>query len=118
MAYNNYDYRQPPVPMVPQITSAWAIVSLIAGISSFMIFPLFGAILAIIGGSVAKKEIRNSGGRVSGNGMATWGLVLGWINIAISVIGLCIVILMIMGVFGAGGFAMCGPFSDMMNGYY
>jgi len=118
MAQNNYDYRQAPVPVGPQITSAWAIVSLIAGISSFMIFPLFGAILAIIGGSIAKKEIRNGGGRVSGNGMATWGLVLGWINIAISLIGLCIVILTVMGVFGAGGLAMCGPFSDIMNGYY
>jgi hypothetical protein len=50
--------------------------------------------------------------------MAIWGLVLGWINIAISLSGLCIAILMIMGVFGAGGLAMCGPFSDIMNGYY
>jgi len=35
----------------------------------------------------AKNEITNSGGRVGGNGMATTGLVLGWLNIAVACLG-------------------------------
>jgi hypothetical protein len=41
-----------------------------------------GAILAVIFGFVARKQIRESGGRQSGNGMATAGIILGFVGIA------------------------------------
>lgn len=80
-----------------QRTSTLAILSLIAGIASYFIIPLIGAIAAIIMGGLAKKEIRESAGAITGLGMAKWGVVLGWINIGFSLIGLCLSILAITG---------------------
>ena len=112
MSYN-YNQQAPQSQRI-NVTSPWAIVSLISGIASFVFLPLIGAILAIIGGYVAKKEIRNSAGQVGGGGMATWGLILGWVNIAFGLVTACIVILMIVGVIGGGSFLACGPFSELM----
>jgi len=92
------DYQQSPPPGYGQQTSSMAIISLIAGIASFFIVPLLGAIAAIITGNMAKKEINQSGGRLSGLGMAKWGVILGWVNIGLSVVGLCLIVLSIMGV--------------------
>jgi hypothetical protein len=39
---------------------------------------------------MAKKEIRESGGTLGGEGMATAGIILGWIGIGITVFGLCL----------------------------
>jgi len=50
----NQGYSQPPIY---QQTSTMAVISLISGIASFFILPLLGAILAIILGYSAKKEI-------------------------------------------------------------
>ena len=62
---------------------------------------------------MAKKEIFQSRGRMTGEGMAKWGLVLGWINIGLSVAGACIAILGILGVFGAASGMFClAPFSN------
>jgi len=111
----SYNYNQQvPEPQRISVTSPWAIVSLISGIAGVTFLPGIGSILAIIGGYVAKKEIRNSGGQVGGGGLATWGLVLGWISIALGLIGACIVlILLLTGTLGS--IAFCGPFSDIMN---
>lgn len=73
---SNQDYYQnPPPPNYGQQSSSLAVISLIAGITSFIFLPLIGAIAAIITGSMAKKEIRQSAGRLSGLGMANWGCV-------------------------------------------
>lgn len=112
----SYDqYSQGPTPAQPLTTSPWAIVSLISGIASFFFLPLIGAVLALIGGYSAKNEIRRSAGRIGGNGLATWGIVLGWLNITLGLLTLCLVILMVTGVIGLGGLAACGPFSDWIN---
>jgi hypothetical protein len=115
MAYNNYNYQQVPTPQPIARSSTWAILSLIAGIGGFTLLPGIGSLFAIIAGYVAKKEIKNGNGMVTGGGMATWGLVLGWIGVALGLLTTCIVILIFTGVIGAGGLAACGPFSDMMN---
>ena len=104
------DYNQPEYG---QQSSSMAVISLIAGIASFFIVPLLGAIAAIITGGMAKKEIRQSGGRISGLGMANWGVVLGWINIAFSLIGLCIGVLALTGVIGIPVCLM--PFANSFN---
>ncbi|HEY9121824.1 MAG TPA: DUF4190 domain-containing protein [Brevefilum sp.] len=92
------DYRQVPPPGYGQQTSSLAVISLISGIASYFIIPLIGAIAAIITGNIAMKEIRQSAGQFTGEGMARWGMILGWINIGLSVIGLCFLVLAIAGV--------------------
>jgi hypothetical protein len=70
--------------------SSMAIVSLIAGILGLTIFPLIGSIVALITGSMAKKEINESRGALGGEGMAKAGVILGWIGVGLSVVGCCI----------------------------
>jgi hypothetical protein len=84
-------YTTPPegAPAYSTPNSSLAIISLVAGILGLTFFPLIGSIVAIITGYMAKKEIRASAGALSGDGLATAGLVLGWIVIGISLIGLC-----------------------------
>lgn len=75
-----------PVPQVatPQFTapapdapaSGKALASMITGILGLIFF--FPAIAAIILGHMSRSEIRNSNGRLKGNGMATAGLVMGY----------------------------------------
>ena len=97
MSYQNYP-QQPP-PSGYQQTSSLAVISLISGIASFFIVPLLGALAAIITGNMAKKEIRQSMGRMTGESMATWGMILGWINIALSVLAGCFILLSFLGMF-------------------
>ncbi len=76
-----------------QQTSNLATISLILGIVSFVFAPFIAAVAAIITGHMGRNEIRASGGRLSGEGMATAGLILGYLNIALSLVGfvfLCI----------------------------
>mgnify|MGYP001235207499 CR=1 FL=1 len=60
-------------------TNGFSIASLVLGI--VWVFGV-GAILAVIFGFVARKQIRESGGRQGGNGMATAGIILGFVGIA------------------------------------
>ena len=94
----SYQDNQNPTDYVQQ-TSSLAVISLIAGIASYIVLPLLGAIAAIITGNLAKKEINQNAGRMTGMGMATWGVILGWINVGISLIGLCLLVLTFAGVF-------------------
>jgi len=100
---------QPPAPVGPQ-TSNMAIVSLIAGIVSWFMLPVLGAIVAVITGNMAKKEIRASAGLLTGDGMATAGLVLGWIQLALTVLGVCVIGVMIA--LGITAPLMCLPFAN------
>ena len=70
-------------------TSTLAIVSLVSGIVSWVLLPLIGSIIAVITGHMAKREIRESLGKLSGDGLATAGLVLGYIQLAFIVLGIC-----------------------------
>lgn len=67
-------------PPATPTTSGLAIVSLICGIL-FFIFP--SALAAIIFGHISQSDIRRSGGRKTGAGMALAGLILGYIGVAI-----------------------------------
>lgn len=68
-------------------TNGLAIASLVLGI---LWIYWIGSILALIFGYVAKGQIRRTG--ESGSGMATAGIVLGWIGIAVLVLGIVVVI--------------------------
>jgi hypothetical protein len=39
---------------------------------------------------MARNEIRESNGTLGGEGLATAGLVLGWIGVGLTVLGLCV----------------------------
>jgi hypothetical protein len=69
-------YGQPPV--APSVNGL-AITSLVLGI--VWIFGI-GSILAVIFGFVGKSQIRRSGGRQNGGGLAIAGIVLGFIGVA------------------------------------
>ena len=67
--------------MVPPKTSGWAIASLVLGILGITcIFPVFGAILAVIFGIIALNQINKSGGHITGQGQAIAGIVLGGVG--------------------------------------
>lgn len=79
-------------------TSTMAIISLIAGILGFVqILPGIGPVAAVIAGHIAKSEIKKSGGMVTGNGMATTGLILGYVMIALGLCLTCIFVLAFAG---------------------
>ena len=94
-------------------TSTTAILSLVSGILAWLgIFGL-GGILAVIFGYVAKKDIKNSHGYITGDGLATAGLVLGYTNIAISIIGLCLGLMIFFGLLSTP--VLCLPFLNDIN---
>jgi hypothetical protein len=89
-----------PVTTMPR-TSSMAIVALALGVISFLGLVFIGGIGAIATGHIARREIRASGGQVTGEGLATTGLVLGYINVVLSVLGL-IAICLLPVLFGLG----------------
>ena len=70
-------------------TSTSAIVSLIAGILGFAGFPIIGSIVAILMGYAARKETRSIPPKAAGDGMATAGIIMGWIQIVLAIVGIC-----------------------------
>ena len=86
----NYS-NQPPHAPPAKPNSNLAMVSMILGILGWTVLPTIGSIIAIITGHMAKNEIKNSMGALGGDGMATAGLVLGYVNIAIGVC-VCLVV--------------------------
>jgi hypothetical protein len=76
----------------PGETSGKAIASLILGIAGFVVLPVVGPILAIILGVSAKREIASRTG-LGGKGMATAGIVLGAIGVAVAALVAFMIIL-------------------------
>jgi Domain of unknown function (DUF4190)/zinc-ribbon domain len=72
------------------VTSGKATASLVLGIAGFLVFPVVCSILAIVLGAQAKREIA-ADPRLSGEGMATAGLVLGWVGLAFVAVALLLV---------------------------
>jgi hypothetical protein len=85
-----------PLPPVGPRTSTTAIISLIGGIAGWTILPVLGGIVAIITGHMAKSEIKKGVGMITGNGMATAGLIMGYLNIALGICLLCLFCLSII----------------------
>jgi hypothetical protein len=75
---------------------------------------LIGSIVAVVTGHMGRRQIKESGGLEGGDSLAMFGLILGWIGIALNVIMLCLVILSIFGL------TLMGPeignvFSDIVR---
>ena len=71
----------------PSSVSGMAIASLVL---SLVWVYWIGSILALVFGYVAKNQIDRERGRLSGRGMATAGIVLGWVEIGVLVVA-CVV---------------------------
>jgi hypothetical protein len=86
-------------------TSGQAIASLVLGIGGLTFLPLVGSIIAVILGPMARSEIRRRPDQVSGDGVALVGMILGWIGIGLTVLGLllfgAITVCALVGAFGA-----------------
>lgn len=80
--------------------STLAVVSLVLGIASWFLIPIIGGIAAIITGHMARKEIRESGGRRIGDGLALGGLVTGYANVLLATCGLIFFGGVILSIFG------------------
>ena len=76
-------------PEPPPRTNALAVAALVCGIGQFFTLGL-GTIPAVILGHMSHRQIRRTGEQ--GSGMATAGLVLGWIGVALWVIFITLVL--------------------------
>ena len=101
----------PPVNPVPQPvqgygapaltgsrpTNQMAIISLVAGVAGYVIpHPFIAGIAAIITGHMAKRQIAQTG--EGGAGLATAGLILGYVHLVLSILVVLVVILIFAGV--------------------
>jgi hypothetical protein len=66
----------------------------VLGICGLVFFPLIPSILAIVFGHSARNDIEARPG-LGGAGMATAGIVLGWIGIAVVVVGALLIVLLV-----------------------
>jgi len=98
----------PPLSYVKK-DSALAIVSLVTGLVSWTFIPVICAVVAVITGHLAKKEIRDSGGMVGGDGMALAGLILGYVQLGLIALAIIVVI--------ALAFALGPSFGNGFNSY-
>ncbi len=83
-------------------THTLAIISLIFGLLSWLGLPLIGALVAVITGHLARSDIDRHPDQFEGGGMALTGLILGWLNIALSVLAIAAIFLF----FGGMAFLM------------
>lgn len=82
------------VPLSVQ-TNTLAIVSLASGIASWFLLPVIGAVVAVITGHMARREIRRTGEQ--GDILALIGLVLGYVHLAVAVLLIVLLILVVVG---------------------
>lgn len=91
--------QQSLTPNVDEVTlpsSTLAIVSLVSAILGFTLFPIVGGIVALVTGYMARNETRSIPPRASGDSMATAGIVMGWVQVGLLVLGVCCVVASIL----------------------
>lgn len=84
---------QPNLPENPASTlptSMLALVSLISGILGLLFIPFVGGLVAVVTGNMARKETRSYPPTHSGDGMATAGIVMGWLSVVVWIIVVCL----------------------------
>jgi asparagine N-glycosylation enzyme membrane subunit Stt3 len=67
----------------------------VLGIGGFVIFPVVLSIVAIVLGRSAKREIAERPG-LGGAGLATAGIVLGWVGVALTVVAVLFFVLVVL----------------------
>ena len=115
--------NQMAVISIVSAATAWILGGLGSCALTFMFPPaalctggifLIGSIAAVVTGHMGRKQIKESDGMQGGDSLAMFGLILGWVGIAINLLVLC---LAIMAVFGL---TLMGPeignvFSDIVR---
>jgi hypothetical protein len=86
--YPPQGYYAPPQPT----NSTAAVVSLVFGILAWTILPFISAFVAVIAGHMARNEIRRSNGQLSGDGMAVAGMIMGYVQLVLSLLAVCIIV--------------------------
>jgi hypothetical protein len=94
-------------PLQVNKTNNWAIISLLLGIVGLLgtccggvVFPplacvaILPAILAVVLGFIARREIKESMGTQTGEGLALAGIILGGLMVALFVLG-CFVVMVL-----------------------
>ena len=73
----------------PRSTSTLAVVSMCFGIAGWTVLPFIGAIVAVICGHLARREIRQTVSEpLDGDGLAVTGLVLGYAQLVLCIVGM------------------------------
>jgi hypothetical protein len=83
--------QQPPGYAVGRPTNTLAVVSLALGIAGYVVLPFVAGIAAIVTGHLARGQIRQTG--EGGGGFALAGLILGYVNVALTVIVIAIIVI-------------------------
>jgi hypothetical protein len=91
MAYNDTTPYAGPMPQ----SSSKATAALVLGICGIFVVPVICSILALVFGYQGRTEIDQSNGYLTGRGMAVAGIVLGWVGIALAVVGLLIFLVLL-----------------------
>ena len=81
-------------PAVGGQTPGTATASLVLGIVGLVFCPLICSVLAIIFGNQAKQEIEGNPG-LGGRGLAQAGVVLGWVGVGLSILGILLWIVIV-----------------------
>ncbi len=71
-------------------TNTLAIVSLVSSIAGFIIFYFIGSIVGIITGHISLSQLKTS--NEGGRGLAISGLIVGYVGLALSIIGTIVMI--------------------------
>ena len=85
-----------PASTAPAPTNGFAIAALVLGILGWSLLPVLGSVGAIVFGHLARAQIRRQ--PADGDGLALAGLLLGWIAVALWLLGVLAVILFFGGV--------------------
>ncbi len=96
-------------------TEPLATWSLVLGILSLVCFGVLAGIPAIVLGKSAHTKIDNSNGLLVGREMATIGIVLGWLSVAMTVCAIIFVILIMVGTFSLAFLAQKTPQFQQMT---
>jgi uncharacterized membrane protein len=81
----------PPPPGQPAAVSQTNGLAIASVLVAVLWFAGIGAVLALVFGYWARRQINNSAGRQKGSGLATVGISLGWIGITILVAGIILI---------------------------
>jgi hypothetical protein len=106
---------RPPVYAEPETpsTSGLAVASLILSIVGWFVLPVVGHVLAIIFGHMAKNEIAQSDGQLTGDSLATVGLILGYAGVVVWLLSILAFVLFGVGICGCG---VCTSFLALLSG--
>ncbi len=92
----NAPFSMPATPPLP--TSGLAVGSLVMSILSWVLLPIVGAIVGLALGYSARKETRGTPPAANGDGLATAGIIISWVNLGLfACVCVTIGVLMVLG---------------------